>query len=389
VPQPRVKTSKQAFAHVQRMCCLGIGGEMLMPDLMRALTELIPSRQGLFFWVGPNLEVTNSYNTFSASLLDLYFKEFHNTPREYDFLKPVSSIATWSPRTPVHQLGDHLCVDQTTFQRSDFYNAIWRTAEVYQPLSVRVREAGRNLGVLHIYRAAGEVAFGPDDLKILASIASFVAHGLTRPALGEDAFAGRDDYALFVADREGIVRHADFRARLMLEMALNPRFVPTTPLRGPHNPVPEIVCLCRTLAATANGHIGQPPPVLRLRNPWGEFVLRAYWLGPTNGAEQTSQVGITIERRVPLALALLRRVEDLPLTAREKHLCLLLARGLSVPDLAAAMGLTASTVISHQRSIHAKLGVHSRVELLATLQTRCRDLTISTNGRRSLQAGSG
>jgi hypothetical protein len=170
VPQPRVKTSKQAFAHVQRMCCLGIGGEMLMPDLMRALTELIPSRQGLFFWVGPNLEVTNSYNTFSASLLDLYFKEFHNTPREYDFLKPVSSIATWSPRTPVHQLGDHLCVDQTTFQRSDFYNAIWRTAEVYQPLSVRVREAGRNLGVLHIYRAAGEVAFGPDDLKILASI---------------------------------------------------------------------------------------------------------------------------------------------------------------------------------------------------------------------------
>ena len=87
----------------------------------------------------------------------------------------------------------------------------------------------------------------------------------------------------------------------------------------------------------------------------------ADWLGPTNGAEQTSQVGITIERRVPLALALLRRVEDLPLTAREKHLCLLLARGLSVPDLAAAMGLTASTVISHQRSIHAKLGVHSRV----------------------------
>jgi DNA-binding CsgD family transcriptional regulator len=367
VLQPRVKTSKQALARIQRMCCLGIGGEMLMPDLMRAITELIPSRQGLFFWVGPNLEVTNSYNTFSASLLDFYFKEFHNTPREYDFLKPVSSIATWSARTPVIQLEDHLCVDQTTFQRSDFYNAIWRTAGVYQPLSVRVREAGRNLGVLHIYRAAGEVPFGPGEIKMLASIADFVAHGLTCAVLGEEAFADRDDHALFIADRDGTTLHADFRARLILEMALNARFLPATALRGLRNPVPEVVCLCLNLAATANGHFGQPPPVIRLRNPWGEFVLRAYWLGPSDGAEQTSHIGIIIERRVPVALALLRRVEDLPLTAREKHLCLLLARGLSVPDLGAAMGLAAGTVISHQRSIHAKLGVHSRAELLAAL----------------------
>ena len=66
----------------------------------------------------------------------------------------------------------------------------------------------------------------------------------------------------------------------------------------------------------------------------------ADWLGPTNGAEQTSQVGITIERRVPLALALFRRVEDLPLTARGEHLCLLLARGLSVPDAAGGAEMT-------------------------------------------------
>jgi DNA-binding CsgD family transcriptional regulator len=32
------------------------------------------------------------------------------------------------------------------------------------------------------------------------------------------------------------------------------------------------------------------------------------------------------------------------------------------------MGLAASTVITHQRSIYAKLGVHSRAELLSALQ---------------------
>jgi hypothetical protein len=43
-----------------------------------------------------------------------------------------------------------------------------------------------------------------------------------------------------------------------------------------------------------------------------EFVLRAYWLGQTDGVEQTRQGAITIERRVPRAVALLRRIEGLP-----------------------------------------------------------------------------
>ena len=52
---------------------------------------------------------------------------------------------------------------------------------------------------------------------------------------------------------------------------------------------------------------------------------------------------------MPRAVALLRRIEGLPLTSREKQLCLLLARNQSGSDLADAMGLAASTVITHQR----------------------------------------
>jgi DNA-binding CsgD family transcriptional regulator len=54
---------------------------------------------------------------------------------------------------------------------------------------------------------------------------------------------------------------------------------------------------------------------------------------------------------VPYAVALHRRVNDLPLTGREKQVCLLLARNPSGVDLADAMGLTANTVIAHQRAI--------------------------------------
>ena len=152
-------------------------------------------------------------------------------------------------------------------------------------------------------------------------------------------------------------------------MALNPRISPAAGWRGLDKAIPEVAELCRRLSATAQGQVGHPPPALRLPSPWGEFVLRAYWLGPTDGVEQTRQVAVTIERRVPRAVALLRRIEGLPLTSREKQLCLLLARNQSGSDLADAMGLAASTVITHQRRIYAKLGVHSRAGLLRALQS--------------------
>lgn len=70
---------------------------------------------------------------------------------------------------------------------------------------------------------------------------------------------------------------------------------------------------------------------------------------------------------MPRAVALLRRVDGLPLTSRERQLCQLLARSQPGLNLADAMGLAASTVITHQRRIYAKLGVHSRAELLSAL----------------------
>jgi DNA-binding CsgD family transcriptional regulator len=165
----------------------------------------------------------------------------------------------------------------------------------------------------------------------------------------------------------GGVLHASEQAQHLLMMAFLPFRSPAADWRGLGQPRPEIVALCRSLTATAKGKIGQQPPALRLRNPWGEFVLRAYWFGPTDGVEQTHQIGITIERRVPRALTLRRRVEELPLTGREKQLCLLMAHERSRQDVADAMGVSTGTVITQQSSIYAKLGVRSRAELLATL----------------------
>jgi DNA-binding CsgD family transcriptional regulator len=260
-----------------------------------------------------------------------------------------------------------MIVDRQTFLRSDFYDLLWRPTECNELLNLRVRDAQRIFGALFIWRGPGDRPFAPSDTRMLELIAGFIAHGMTRAAHQDDAFEDSDDRALVVVDMNGTVRHASEQARHLLMMALVPRWSPTANWRSLHQPAPEIAHLCRTLSATAAGEIGQTPPVRRLRTPWGEFVLRAYWLGPTDGTERTRQIGITVERRVPLALALRRRVEDLPLTSREKQFCLLLARDPSGRDFADIMGLGTSTVITHQRSIYTKLGVHSRAGLLGVL----------------------
>jgi DNA-binding CsgD family transcriptional regulator len=366
VPQPRAGTSKQALARIQRLCCLGIGGEMLMPDLLEQVSDLIPLRGGFFLWMNSNREVTNCCGMGPISTAALYHEEFHLTPRETDVVVPVSQLMVSPSPNAVRQFWPILRVDYPTFLRSDYYNEVCRPADIHEVITLVVREANRSHGALEIFRAVREPPFQPTEFRFLETIAVFLAHAMTRASVAEASFDGSEDRGLFVTDRGGTVRGADPHARRLLEMALGLRLKSwaTTARR---EPLPEIAQLCRNLANTAKGKIGQPPPVLRLRNPFGEFVLRAYWLEPTDGAELTHHISIMIERRVPRALALHRRLEDLPLTGREKQLCLLLAHNRSRQDLADAMGVSTGTIITHQRSVYAKLGVHSRTDLLAAL----------------------
>jgi DNA-binding CsgD family transcriptional regulator len=362
VPQSPARTVKQALARIQRLCCLGMGGEMLMPDLLRQVDRLIPVRGGFFLWMNSNQEVTNCCGMGPIPTAGLYHEEFHLTPRETDVVVPVSQLMVSPSSHAVRQFWPILRVDYPAFLRSDYYNEVCRPADIHEVITLVVREANKSHGALEIFRAAREPPFQPSEFRLLETIAIFLAHAMTRAPVAEAGFAESEDRGLFVVDLGGTVRGADWHARRLLEMALGLKSGATAA-----RPLVEIAQLCRTLANTAKGKIGQPPPVLRLRNPFGEFVLRAYWLEPTDGAELAHHISITIERRVPRVLALHRRLEELPLTGREKQLCLLLTHNRSRQDLADAMGVSIGTIITHQRSVHAKLGVHSRAELLAAL----------------------
>lgn len=64
------------------------------------------------------------------------------------------------------------------------------------------------------------------------------------------------------------------------------------------------------------------------------------------------------------------RANQANLSSREREVALALVRGLTRPEVAAELGISAATVATLTKRIHAKLGVHRRAELV----TRVREL---------------
>jgi LuxR family maltose regulon positive regulatory protein len=58
-----------------------------------------------------------------------------------------------------------------------------------------------------------------------------------------------------------------------------------------------------------------------------------------------------------------------PLSARERELLQLLAAGLSTPEIATQLFITAGTVRNHLKSIYRKLAVHSRLQAVERART--------------------
>src|ERR1700759_4873837 len=67
------------------------------------------------------------------------------------------------------------------------------------------------------------------------------------------------------------------------------------------------------------------------------------------------------------SLELQARLERTPLTKREKEVVSLLVSGASTRTIAESTKLTVATVHTYLKRIYSKLGVHSRVELVARM----------------------
>ncbi|MGH6836419.1 MAG: LuxR C-terminal-related transcriptional regulator [Methylocella sp.] len=365
-------SAKRAIASIRRLCCLGLGSEIAVPALLGELHALIPSYSNQFYWAGSNQELANFYDEGDVILpvIPLYLCEFHNR-RERDAVFTFAETMRRSRNSEVfHYRERTLKVDERTFEKCDYYNLVARPTGLDDALQLKVAGHGRSLGLLHVSRQKDDPAFTARDRGLLEWIAPFAAHAFD-PGCKDEQLAESDDHGLIIATPAGKIQYLSPQAGRLIVMAQHPVLLSAAGLPGPGAELPpEVARLCQDLVRIFENKAPSAAPVSQLKNPWGAFIFRAYWLDRAAGPSASSLIGITVKRLEPLALKFWRRAEELPLTGREIEVCLPLALRQSRAEIAESLGISENTAINHCRNIYAKLGIQSRAELVDKLHAR-------------------
>ena len=240
-------------------------------------------------------------------------------------------------------------------ERSARYRALLASGIPHE-LRAAFVSRGRCWGAVHIARREHRADFTAEDVSALASIAGLVAEGI-RASLRFDAgrrAAENTSPGLVVLgphdDVELITRSArELLAAMRTPARADDEETPPGPLlalaayirSGPHEP-------------DRNAHTVAVPT----SSDW--ITLHASL--PDGGA--AGRVAIVLERAAsPESTAI--RLEAHGVTAREREIAGLLARGLTNPEIAARLVISPYTVQDHIKSLFEKTGVSSRQELVA------------------------
>lgn len=351
------------IAHFRQLCCLGIDAHTAMPSLLKGLHGLIGSNSNAFYWTSHKGDVTNAYmeQLLPKDLLAAFFKDFLNNRN-----CALSAHGLRNCLKSDQVVGNSAKIFPKSFHQSDVYNLFWRPESRKQMLWARVRDAqGRENGVT-MCRVVGDAEFTDRDERLLAQLVPYFAHALNAPSESPAQFVDAGESAVVVVNRRGDVEHESVEGRRLMLLAAHPRVAPGAADWRSDQVIPSALrsLLDRVEAIAA----GRPtsPPVMELQNCWGKFMFRAYPLNSGGGIVDGAIV-ILIERQVPLKLKLLDSMQFLPLSAKQKEVCLLLTNGCSYHDLAQRLGVGRTTIIDHVRKIYDKLDVHNHHELLSTL----------------------
>jgi DNA-binding CsgD family transcriptional regulator len=356
------------LAHIRQLCCLGLGGRAIMPALLRAVRELVPSDSAEFFWVDARGEIVNHYaeQMLPADVMQFYFGRVE-ADRERPFFASFQTRAAQPDPITTLTVTDR-------FRRTDYYRSVMRYLGAEHALYCIVRQRDRPVGQLSLYRGDKCAAFGAAERAAIAAIAGYIAHGLDdsfgagKYGTFDESYRDTDHQAMLTLERYGTLRHCSSAARrLLLYVTLDSVNRGTiaqqdVAIRG----------LLRELADQLTAvffpreNVASAPPAMVVTNRWGRFVLRAYWLTDDVQAPD-ALIGVQIRRQEPMVLRLSQAMQGLSLSPQQREVGLLLAQGKSNPEIAGALGVSLNTANYHVKQLFAKLNTHERTEVAPKL----------------------
>lgn len=345
-----------AMAYLRQLCCSGLGQDAVMPEFLKAVQTVIPSRCNVYTPV-------NEAGFPTAAITEVCVPDIIEIAQEI-----VPKFFTALVRFNTDQILKSGLIDNPkiygdNFFQTDLYNLIWRPCEQHHMLCSLVFKDGNLAGRLFLYRSALSKPFNQSDKKIFLQLLPYVSHALHENKSCDLQFIDSGHSCLFITDIKGTIIYLSKQAKSLLALATHSNFKFDYQL--PQILPPMLIELVRNLNQIAKGQAA-PPPCLTVTNTAGRFIFRAYWLDKLN-QEPGALVGISIEHQEPLALKLLRALQDLPLSPTQKEVALLLAQGVGNEKIGERLHISYTTVKDHIRKIFDKLDIHQREELLPML----------------------
>lgn len=240
-------------------------------------------------------------------------------------------------------------------ERSVRYRELLAPSGIPHELRAAFVIRGRVWGAVHIARREISGAFSQRDIDALARIAGQVALGI-RGSLRFDAArraSGADAPGLLVLDAGNEIELVTAPALPLLE-SLN-----TAAKELRQDEVPSAVLALASFLRSQEPVKASAGSVVTVPGRAGWVTLHGSKPDPA-----VDRVAIVIEPASGPRSATLR-LEAHGATPREREVATLLARGLTNPEIAEELSLSAHTVQDHTKSLFEKLDVGSRQELVA------------------------
>jgi DNA-binding NarL/FixJ family response regulator len=322
-------------ARIRQLCCLGLGGRLLVATLLRALRELVPSEAAAFYWVDGQGAVRNLYTErlpSSANALTIKESALRNCLIACD--EAPDGIATMNVAG----------------------------AESNHILCALVHE-GSVRGLLCFYRSSELWPFGDSERADLASVLRYVACGLavsdSHSLRGQLAFAFEDseEEAMLVTDTFGSISFASDNGLRLLLLATASE-ITLSVLRaarngGAHRSIEVVRARLKSVEASTT---------ITLDSGWGRFVLRSCRLSDGHGQE--ARIGMRIQRQVPAILRFVDAMGTRPLSPQQREIALQIALGRSNQEISTHLGVSLNTVAYHVKQLFLRLDVHTRTEAI-------------------------
>lgn len=329
-----------------------------------SIARLVPFRNTawLFLDADGGLKDCITYPLVFPDLIKVYATDLHDNPDRTGFL-PWSVLKFLPSVFDLGELTLGMCY------RSEFHQRCMVPAGLHASLCIRLGVEGGSLaGLLALGRPPGE-KFRRAERQAMATLQPEIARACRDNLVDriEHPKPAIEEQGLLLIDRSGNLLHRDAAGQRLLYLAAHPYLDSAQVLLQRESAIlHQLASAARDIPTAPGG--GTQQPSLRVCHDRGQYDFRIHVLDAEGGL-----YGVVVSRGTPPLTRVARRLLNLRAGPRQKEIAILLAHGLSYPEIALELGVASSSVVTQVRQLFTKYGVYSREELIAALQGGAND----------------